>query len=286
MAEHTILHPETTLGAVTLIVSDLERSLAFYEKTIGLRRISSGEGQVEVGAGGRTLLILKEKKGAIPQPTYSTGLFHVAILVPSRLDLVRAIYHFAETRYSLQGYADHNVSEAFYLADPDGNGLEIYRDRPRSEWRYRDGALVMGTYPIDLEDFFAELGGSPPLWRGLPDGTRIGHMHLRVGNIQKAQAFYHEVIGFEVMAAMSGAAFLAAGGYHHHLGLNVWQSQDAPPPPVNAVGLEEFTVILPNAAEQEHLMTRLKAAHHAYEQDGAALLVSDPWGNTLRFTVA
>lgn len=283
-SQKTTLHPDTSLGHVTLAVADLQRSLAFYENVMGMQRLTVNEGTAHLGTKEKQLLILHEKPGAIQQPGYSTGLYHIAILVPSRPDLAHVIAHLAEVGYPLQGYTDHLVSEAFYLADPDGNGLEIYRDRPRDQWQWANGTIQMDNAPIDFESLFAETPQKP--WVGLPDGTRIGHMHLRVGDIDKAVEFYGQIIGFDLVARMTGAAFLSAGGYHHHLGVNVWHSRGASPPPSNAVGLQEFVIQLPSIEEVNRVRDRLQAAQIAYREESQNLLTHDPWSNALRFQLA
>jgi len=274
------LPAETTLGYVTLAVANLQRSLDFYQNVIGMQPIEVTDSSAKIGAGGQTLLVLNEKPGAIPQPEFTTGLYHIAILLPSRAALAQEIAHFAELQTPMQGYSDHLVSEAFYLADPDGNGLEIYRDRPRSEWQWENGQVKMANAPIDLDSLFAEHPGTP--WNGLPAGTTIGHMHLRVGNSSQAVKFYTDVIGFDVVADWPGAGFVSAGGYHHHLGMNMWQSRGAPPAPENSVGLQEFIIQLPNRESLDQITNRLKSAQVPYELSGSDLITHDPWQNRIR----
>ncbi len=279
------IHPQAAIGHVALTVADLQRSLVFYEQIIGFERIQQTDQTAVLGVAGVPLLHLIEKQGAVTQPDYSTGLYHVAILLPSRVDLAREIQHLIDVRYPLQGYADHLVSEAFYLADPDGNGLEIYRDRPRSEWRWSGSTVRMASDPIDFDSFFGELNDSNRTWTGLPASTRIGHIHLRAADVAQAKAFYHDILGFDVTAQMPGAIFLSAGGYHHHLGANTWQSRGAPPAPENSVGLQEFTVTLPDEAERERIAERLMTAGIAFTREGQDILLRDPWQNQLRLKV-
>jgi catechol 2,3-dioxygenase len=177
------------------------------------------------------------------------------------------------------------VSEAFYLADPDGNGLELYRDRPRHEWKWTNGSLQMANAPIDLDDFFSEAGENP-VWESMPTGTKIGHMHLRVRNIDESLKFYNGVLGFYLMATMPSAAFVSAGGYHHHLGMNIWHSRGANPPPANSVGLEEYSIVLPDADELALVVTRIDDAHLTYANAGDDVIVADPSGNKVRLTSA
>jgi catechol 2,3-dioxygenase len=277
----TKLHPKTTLGHVTLSVANLERSVDFYESVIGMARIDVHDGVARLGAGNKTLLVLKEKPGAVPQPTFSTGLYHMAILQPERKNLADTIVHLAEMQYPLQGYADHLVSEAFYLNDPDGHGLELYWDRPQEAWEWENGSVKMASLPIDMDNFFAEATGQP--WKGLADGTTIGHVHLRVGNVDQSVRFYCDILGFDKVAVWSGAGFISAGGYHHHIGMNTWQSRGAPQPPANAVKLEEFIIQIPDVEERKRIQKRLDTAGIAFHLEGDDLLTQDPWGIPLRF---
>ena len=192
--------------------------------------------------GGRVLIELHERKDAIAKPRRSSGLFHFAILVPSRAALGRSLRRLAEKRWPISGAADHLVSEALYLDDPDGLGIEIYRDRPTDAWRVASGELAMATDPLDLQAIHDEPGAETP-WRGLESGTVMGHVHLHVPHLDTAEAFYCGRIGFEpIVRRYPGALFVSAGGYHHHLGLNTWAGVGAPPPPENAVGLRSFTI--------------------------------------------
>jgi catechol 2,3-dioxygenase len=187
---------------------------------------------------------------------------------------------------NLSGGADHLVSEALYLDDPDGNGIEIYRDRPRSSWRSKDGQLIMGTEPLDYQGLLAELDDSDDSWTGLHPETALGHMHLHVSYIEEATTFYQDVIGLDLMVAMRGSAsFLSAGGYHHHLGLNVWNGVGASPPPVNSIGLRYFTVQVPDKKELDNLIQRLQRALWPTEDHELGLFVKDPSGNGVVFTV-
>jgi catechol 2,3-dioxygenase len=233
------LPPDAHIGQVSLTVRDLDRSLQFYRGVLGFAELSPGR----LGpAGGRTLLELHERKDAVARPRRSSGLFHFAILVPSRAALGRSLRRLAEQRWPLSGAADHLVSEALYLDDPDGLGIEIYRDRPRETWRASNGELAMATDPLDLQAVHDEPGAETP-WIGLESGTVMGHVHLHVPHLESAEEFYCERIGFApIVRRYPGALFVAAGGYHHHLGLNTWAGIGAPPPPENAVGLRSFTI--------------------------------------------
>lgn len=240
------------IGEVSLVIRDLDRSLAFYRDVLGFQELTRSGRIVSLGAaGGRTLLTLEERPDAVLRPRRSAGLFHVAILVPSRAALGRSLRRMIERDWRLTGVADHLVSEALYLDDPDGLGLEIYCDRPRDTWRRNGGEIVMGTEPLDLETLAREPGATQP-WCGLDAGTVIGHVHLQVPHLDSAEAFYCSGIGFTPMLRRyPGALFVAAGGYHHHLGLNTWAGVGAPPPPAAAVGLRAFTVEAPELTPRE-----------------------------------
>jgi catechol 2,3-dioxygenase len=259
------IDPRTTIGSVSLTVSDLARSRQFYERVIGL-------------PAGSELLDLHGDPCAAPLDRRATGLFHLAILVPSRADLAQALTRIAEAHWPLDGASDHLVSEALYLSDPDGNGIEIYRDRPRDEWQVRDGQLQMATIPLDVNGLLQEA----PRVRSdsVPEGTTIGHVHLQVSDLGDAERFYSGVLGFDVtVRGYPGALFVSAGGYHHHLGLNTWNSAGASPPAPGSIGLRSFEVVLPDRAALEHTLERVRAAGiEPQPQDGGAL-VRDPAGN-------
>lgn len=242
------LPDDAHVGQVSLTVRDLDRSVSFYRDVLGLTETASpretaASTAIALGApGGRGLIELHENSNAIAKPRRSSGLYHFAILVPSRPALARSLRRLSEKRYPLTGASDHLVSEALYLDDPDGLGIEIYRDRPRAEWPARNGQLVMATDPLDLQGVFDEPGAETP-WTGLESGTVIGHVHLHVPHLDTAEQFYCGRIGFEpTVRGYPGALFVAAGGYHHHLGLNTWAGIGAPPPPEHAVGLRAFTI--------------------------------------------
>lgn len=242
------LPSDAQIGQVSLTVRDLQRSLLFYRDVLGFEESGSPkEGAASTAValgpkGGRTLIELQERKDAVAKPRRSSGLFHFAILVPSRAALGRSLRRLAAKQWPMSGAADHLVSEALYLDDPDGLGIEIYCDRPRNTWRVANGELAMATDPLDLEAIYQEPGAETP-WNGLEAGTIMGHVHLHVPHLDTAEAFYCGRIGFDpVVRRYPGALFVSAGGYHHHLGLNTWAGVGAPPPPENAVGLQAFTI--------------------------------------------
>jgi catechol 2,3-dioxygenase len=236
------------IGQVSLTVRDLDRTVPFYRDVLGfveLRKADDGPAAAGVRLGppgGRVLIELHEHTSAVAKPRRTAGLYHFAILVPSRAALGRSLRRLSEKRWPLTGASDHLVSEALYLDDPDGLGIEIYRDRPRAEWPVRGGQLLMATDPLDLSGVSEEPGAETP-WSGLEAGTVMGHVHLHVPHLDAAERFYCGQVGFEpTVRGYPGALFVAAGGYHHHLGLNTWTGIGAPPPPEDAVGLRAFTI--------------------------------------------
>lgn len=286
--ENNITLPVTThIGAVQLAVSQLDRALDFYTYQLGFHLLSRVGPQASLSVDGQTiLLVLQERPGALPKPTYSTGLYHFAILTPSRLHLARSLRRLIELRYPLQGASDHLVSEAVYLADPDGNGIEIYADRPRSAWPRMGGELRMATDPLDFDGLMAELRADGGPWQGLPASTIIGHVHLHVRDIPEARAFYCEVLGFDLVLRYGPSAlFVSAGGYHHHIGLNTWAGAGAPPPPSNAAGLVRYEIVLPDAAALLALQERLQQAQIASSAGDGSLDLTDPSGNGIRLRV-
>jgi catechol 2,3-dioxygenase len=275
------ISPEMTMGAVHLTVSSLERSVGYYRTVVGLDVVHRDGARASLGSGGRELVALVEEPGAGSAAGYA-GLYHFALLVPARVDLARWLAHAARDRVRLTGLSDHFVSEAIYLSDPDGHGIEIYWDRPRSFWEGQVAAR-MTTLPLDVESVLEELddpAGAP--FDGLPDGTVMGHVHLKVAEIQDSVAFYRDVLGLQLMARYgSQAAFLSAGGYHHHLGANTWESAGAPAPPAGTAALRHATLVLPHAAERDRVMRRVEAAGRAPEDGPDGPMVRDPSGNAL-----
>lgn len=277
------IDPATSMGSVRLTVSDLERSRRFYEQALGLRATEQEDGSLAFGvADERPLVELNGDASAPPLDRGATGLFHLAILMPSRRDLALALARLAQAEWPLDGASDHLVSEALYLSDPDGNGIEIYRDRPRSEWRQINGQLEMSTLPLDLRSVLSELSDTGNIDPLAPSGTSIGHVHLQVSDLAWSEAFYEGVLGFEVMVrGYPGALFVAAGGYHHHLGLNTWNSRGANTPSAGAVGLRSFEVLLPTQDALGAVLQRLRQAGIAIQVEAGGSLVRDPSGNAV-----
>lgn len=286
----------THLGPVRLQVAELERSIAYYESVLGLHLLDCGEARAALGteagpAGERTVLVeLRERPGAAPVPREGRlGLYHFAILLPRRADLGRFAAHLAaiDTRV---GAADHRVSEALYLHDPDGLGIEVYADRPRSQWDHQGRQLVMATDPLDMESLLKAGAGEP--WDGMPPGSVMGHVHLHVGELATAEAFYHQGLGLDkTVWSYPGALFLSAGGYHHHLALNTWASGAEPAGEADA-RLLEWELRLPGAEDVERTLESLAATGHPGAGDvetgsgtageGDGRVVEDPWGTRLR----
>jgi catechol 2,3-dioxygenase len=276
------IHPETDLGTVRLTVADLAPSRDFYERALGLRASERDDGTLALGLeDGVPLIELTGDPAASPRPRRATGLFHLAVLLPSRRDLALALRRLAEARVPLDGASDHLVSEALYLHDPDGNGIEIYRDRPRDQWPHVDGSLEMATLPLDIDNVLTELPAASAEF--VPAGTRIGHVHLKVDDLDAAEAFYAGVLGFDVtVKGYAGALFVSAGGYHHHIGLNTWQSLGAGAPPPGAIGLRSFEVALPDGGELERVLERVREAGIEGDLTDGGAIVRDPSGNAVR----
>lgn len=285
---HVSLPGTTDLGAVTISVGDLERSLAFYQDVIGFSLIERSAAGARLGVDGETMLVLEAEPGAAPAPGNATGLYHFAILTPSRLALARSLYRLAETGYPLGGASDHLVSEALYLSDPDGNGIEIYRDRPRADWPVRDGVIQMATDRLDLQALIGEAEAEPKPWSGLASGTTIGHVHLKVGDLASARTFYSDLLGFDIVVdyARMGALFVSAGGYHHHLGLNIWESRGGGHRPAGTAGLQRFTIRLPKPVDLAPVRARLAAGGVAITEIDSGFLIEDPWQNQVLLTSA
>jgi len=282
-----MIPPETHVGRVRLRVADIDDLTIFYERVIGLRATERDGGLVRLGPErGEPVIELFSAPDAPPAPEFSTGLFHLAILVPDRTELARALRRIAGTGWRLTGASDHLVSEALYLRDPEGNGIEIYRDRPREQWNRDNGELRMATLPLDLDSILAQLDADEEAANGMPAGTTIGHVHLQVADIPASEGFYNGAIGLDVMVrSYPGALFLSAGGYHHHLGLNTWQSQGAPPPPEGALGLDRYELVVPSQAAVDDAAAALGERGDPVRL-AEGVLATDPSGNRVLLTAA
>ena len=280
--------PETTrLGPVRLDVADLARSLDFYTGTLGLRVVERAPDRAALAAysDDATLVELRERPSARPVPHRGRlGLYHFAILMPDRPSLGRFVRHLADVG-AQAGAGDHLVSEAFYLHDPDGLGIEVYADRPREAWQRVGRELMMATDPVDVSGLVRAAGDAP--WTGMPAGTVMGHVHLHVGDISRAAAFYSEALGFDrTVWSYPGALFMGAGGYHHHVGTNTWAGSSATPPADGDARLAEWTIELPDAASVQEAVASLQRAGHPAEPEGADVVTRDPWGTQVRLRAA
>ena len=273
------LPAETVLGYIFLTVSNLERALEFYQNSLGMRLHWRDRQTAGLGAGQQDLLRLAENPAARPVHR-TTGLYHFALLTPSRVELARVLRQIILTKAPVQGFSDHGVSEAIYLADPDGNGIEIYRDRPREKWPFENGKLVMVVDPLDIQALLTELDGTSEDWAGLDPATTLGHVHLHVAELPVAESFYRDVIGFDLMQRFgSQASFLSAGGYHHHLGINTWAGIGAPQPPSDSVGLRWYVIVLPTEKSLDRIAGRALEARVPFQKRDDGFLLSDPSGN-------
>lgn len=279
------LPASTRIGRVLLQVANLPRSLAYYQDVLGLRvqEHTPTRARLTPQRDSRVLIELREKSGVAPPPPRGAfGLFHFAILLPSHADLGRFIAHLV-SRGVRFGAADHLVSEAIYLTDPDGLGIEVYADRPRDTWRTRQRELAMTTDPLDLDSLMDAAGTTP--WSGAPAGTTIGHLHLHVSDLAESEAFYHAALGLDkVVWSYPGALFLSAGGYHHHLGTNTWSP--GPAAHDEQARLLEWELVVDSAADTDAAAASLRSAGFAVEPAGAGVVTKDPWGTSLRIRTA
>ncbi|WP_079507362.1 VOC family protein [Mesobacillus jeotgali] len=278
--------PVSFVGQVNLKVQDLERSVAFYQEVIGFQILEKTERSAKLTADGKTVLLAIEQPDNVqPKQRRTSGLYHFALLLPRRADLANILKHFVQIKYPLQGASDHLVSEALYLADPDGNGIEIYSDRPAAMWEWNENEVVMTTEPLDAESLLSEV--EETIWNGLPEGTLMGHIHLHVSELVKTEEFYTKGLGFEVVTRYgSQALFISSGKYHHHIGLNTWNGVGAPKPADNSVGLESFSLVLPNDESVYATIARLKEIGASVTEDNGVWVTVDPSGNKIRFETA
>jgi catechol 2,3-dioxygenase len=271
----------TRLGIVRLQVADLDRSLAYYGQVLGMSAIENAGGSalLAAGDGGDVLVELRELRGATRVPRRGRlGLYHFAILLPDRSSLARFVAHLQQLGIAA-GAADHLVSEAIYLHDPDGLGIEVYADRPRSAWEHRERELLMDTQPLDTDSL---LRATPDRqWTGVPTGTTVGHIHLHVGDIAQASRFYHDALGLDrVVWSYPGALFLSAGGYHHHVGVNTWAA-GAPAPADDDARLLEWELVVPLPSDAEAALDSLEAAGVEVGRGADGGVARDPWGTAV-----
>ncbi|RCW63155.1 VOC family protein [Saliterribacillus persicus] len=277
--------PTTFVAQVNLKVLDLERSLTFYKEIIGFNILEQTEHTAKLTADGKTVLLeIEQPVDVIPKQQRTTGLYHFAILLPHRSDLGKILKHFLQIKYPLQGAADHLVSEAIYLADPDGNGIEVYSDREASEWTWENGEVVMPSDPLDAEDILAEVQGGS--WKGLPSDTLMGHIHLHVSELEKSRKFYVEGLGFEIVSKYENhALFISDGRYHHHIALNIWNGVGAALPADNSVGLESFTLMFPDEEKRRETCKKLKQMSFPVYENNNSFVTVDPSGNKINLKV-
>lgn len=271
-----------SVGMVALMARDLEALATFYREVIGLQLIERGADWVQLGVAGRPLLLIGAAPDAALAPASAAGLYHTAFLMPNRRDLGRWLIHVARHRVALTGFADHDVSEAIYLDDPEGNGIEVYADRAPADWRWRGDSIVMGTRHLDIDGLVAGLE-TAPAYGDAPEGLRIGHMHIKVGEIAAANMFYSDGVGLDRMLDARGASFLASGRYHHHLGMNVWQSLGAGRRGAGQTGLGWFSFIVRDGG-LDRVGERLQKAGVATATVPGGFAAVDPWGTEVRFS--
>ncbi len=285
------IHPATRLGHVHYTVANLDRQISFYQTILGFK-LHWREGQsAGLGAGKEDLLRLTELPGA-RRVHRTTGLYHTAFLVPTRWDLAQLLRSIAVTRTPIQGMSNHGTHHAIYLPDAEGNGIELAWDFPQEQWPKTFEEMLRNNRGLAPDEVFSALSESDAVWEGLNPATKVGHVHLHVANLPPTLHFYHEVLGFELPLDMANAPrefaesaiFFAAGGYHHHIGTNVWQGVGAPPPPADATGLRYFTIVLPNQAALDGLVERINAEGIASEPTDSGLLIRDPAQNGLLLT--
>lgn len=271
-------------GAPLLIVRDLELVARYYAEAMGFAVLGKDSSEVQLGAGRRLLLTLRKRTDAAPEPRGFAGLFHTAFLMPDRAALGRWLPQAARAGAMFVGASDHLVSEALYLADPEGNGIEVYADRPRSSWEWDGASVKMDTIDLDLENLMQAGGNDPGDRPQMPDGMTVGHIHLRVGGIAEAEAFYNAALGFDVTSRIQGATFYSSGRYHHHVATNTWQSEGAPKRSGTITGLASFEVLAQDAATFDATADRwLKAGA---VREGDSVLLADPWGNKVQLRKA
>ena len=266
------------LGAVHLTVADLDRAVAWYQRSLGLRAHPHDITPAELGDGREAVVVLHEDPQARPAGRHA-GLYHYALLYPTREELGRAAVRLARTRTPIQGASDHRTHEAIYLPDADGNGIELAWDRDRDQWPAGLG-YDRGPGPLDFDSLLDTVAGEPPT-DVVGEGLRMGHLHLHVGDIERAMSFYRDLVGFELKADLGSAAFVSAGGYHHHLGVNVWNGQGVDGPPPHTAGLRRWTVQLPTDADVAEIRERVERAGLATEPVSGGFEVCDPWATAL-----
>lgn len=272
------------IGRARLLVRDLPCVRGFYEEVLGMELVGEEPGRAVLGSAGTPLLELQAGPGAAAADPHAAGLFHTAFLLPERGDLARWLAFVTAARVPLQGASDHKVSEAIYLADPEGNGIEVYVDRPSAAWSEPGTTVDMATLPLDLRELMGSAGDQP--WRGMPAGSVIGHMHLQVGDTGLAERFYGEVLGFDLACRYPGGSFFGAGGYHHQLAANTWNSRGAGPRPETMAGLAGYEIVVRDEAGLEAILARAGGSAGKPLFEGGRATVRDPWNIPVALTAA
>ncbi|WP_078381716.1 VOC family protein [Sutcliffiella halmapala] len=277
--------PNVFVGEVVLKVEDLIRSITFYQEMIGFSILEQTGRKATLTADGKTpLLTIEQPTEVIQKQPRTTGLYHFALLLPSQADLGRVIQHLIDKRYPIQGASDHLVSEALYLADPDGNGIEIYADRPSTTWDWNNKEVVMSSEPLDIQNLLVKAQGVA--FDGLPKATLMGHIHLHVSELEKTEEFYCKGLGFNLVNRYGRQAlFISTGNYHHHIGLNTWNGQGAPRPAKDSVGLKSFTLIFPNEEARKIRIKQLESLKAIIVEENGFIFTEDPSGNRIRLHI-
>lgn len=276
-AESFALSRPVHVGRAHLVVRDLDIMAGFYEQALGLKRFEQSASGVELGAGERVLLTLTTRGDAAPAPRNAAGLFHNAFLMPDRAELARWLAHAAQLGIQFDGASDHLVSEAIYLSDPEGNGIEVYRDRKPEEWTYHaDGTVEMDTRRLDLQALYDSAAKTP--WTGMSPEAALGHIHLQVGSVPEADRFYEGVLGLKKMASYPGASFFASGSYHHHVAANVWNSRNAPARTAAMTGLQDYALAFNDRETLDKVLTTLEGLEIRVERSAEGYRLTDPWG--------
>ncbi|QOR66620.1 VOC family protein [Cytobacillus suaedae] len=276
--------PITFVDQVNLRIQNLQRSIAFYKDTIGFKILEQTDRSAIFTADGKTaLLSIEQPDHVVPKQGRTTGLYHFALLLPKRINLAKIVQHFMEIGLQFES-SDHLVSEALYLSDPDGNGIEIYVDRDSSQWNWSNGEVEMTVDPLNFQDLLSV--GKLESWEGLPDETVMGHIHLHVSELRKTEEFYTKGLGFEVVNRFgTQALFISDGKYHHHIGLNTWNGLGAPIPPTNSVGLESFTLMLSSEEKKNTIISQLNEMGATVKEEEDSIVTTDPSGNRIRLLV-
>lgn len=278
--------PTIYVGEVSINVTDLERSLEFYRDFLGFNVLEQTATEAKLTADGKNaILTLVQPEGVQPKAPRTAGLYHFAILLPTRSDLAALLQHIAEKSGGKMrlGASDHFVSEALYFDDPDGNGIEITHDRDSTTWEWEGSTVSMGTVALDAQGLLADRKAP---WEGMPEDTIMGHIHLHVSDIEAAREFYINGIGYDVVTELPGALFTSSNGYHHHIGMNIWNGVGVPSIPENSVGLNWFKLVFPDESTRHATLEKVRKLDAPIREENGDYFVEDPSGNTLRFVIA